>query len=108
MSDVTMTEFVAAQADGAFVVDVREPMEYRAGHVPGALLVPMRQVAEKAGELPQGEPVYVICASGNRSKSSTDQLRRMGFEAYSVAGGTSAWANAGREIVTGPFPTTQG
>ena len=102
--EVTQEEFSAAHAGGGAVVDVREPMEYRAGHVPGALLVPMRQVAEKAGELPQGEPVYVICASGNRSLQATDFLRQNGIEAYSVAGGTGAWVSAGREVVTGPDP----
>ena len=106
--EATQEQLAEAHAQGRTVIDVREPMEYRAGHVPGALLVPMRQVAEKVGELPQGEPVYVICATGSRSKASTEQLRRMGVEAYSVAGGTSAWASAGREIVTGPFPTAQG
>ena len=100
--EIDQDTFVAAHAEGRTVVDVREPMEYRAGHVPGAILMPMRQVAERASELPTDEPVYVICATGNRSQSMTELLRRAGVEAYSVMGGTSQWANAGREIVVGP------
>ena len=102
--EVSHADFVAAHAEGRTVVDVREPMEYRAGHVPGAILMPMRQVAERAGELPTDEPVYVICATGNRSQSMSQVLRRAGVEAYSVTGGTSQWSDEGREIVVGPMP----
>ncbi|NLW98102.1 MAG: thioredoxin [Actinomycetales bacterium] len=102
--EISADDFVTGHAEGRTVVDVREPMEYRAGHVPGAVLMPMRQVAERAGELPTDEPVYVICATGNRSQSMAQLLRRAGVEAYSVAGGTEVWAAAGREVVTGPYP----
>ena len=105
--EVDQSEFSAALAQGRTVVDVREPMEYRAGHVPGAILMPMRQVAERAAELPTDEPVYVICATGNRSQAMTQVLRRAGVEAYSVAGGTSQWADAGGELVVGPHARAQ-
>lgn len=91
-----------ALAVGARLIDVREPGEYREGHVPGAELVPLRTVPEKVGELPTDAPVYVICASGGRSMQATEFLRQSGVEAYSVAGGTSGWQRAGRETVTGP------
>lgn len=103
--EVEHAAFVEAHATGCTVVDVREPMEYRAGHVPGAILMPMRQVAERASELPTDAPVYVICQSGNRSIAMSKLLRRAGVEAYSVAGGTGQWAEEGREIVPGPYPT---
>lgn len=106
--DVDQAAFLTEHAAGRTVVDVREPMEYRAGHVPGAILMPMRQVAERADELPKGEPVYVICASGNRSQSMAQVFRRAGVEAYSVAGGTAAWADAGHDIVSGPYPHPAG
>lgn len=102
--EVTAEDFAAAHSDAATVIDVREPAEYRAGHVPGAELVPMRVVADRMGSLPSDRPVYVICATGNRSGAMTELLRRGGIEAYSVAGGTQAWAAAGRELVTGPYP----
>jgi len=105
--EVSQADFVTAHAEGRSVVDVREPMEYRAGHVPGAILMPMYQVADRASELPKGEPVYVICATGNRSQSMANVLRRAGVEAYSVMGGTTQWADEGREIVTGAFPRAE-
>lgn len=104
MREVTLETFAAAHAEGAFVVDVREPGEYVGGHVPGAVLVPMAQLPSRLDELPKGLPVYVICASGNRSLSMTSFLVRAGFDAYSVAGGTSGWARAGRPVVRGTRP----
>ncbi|MFZ1578851.1 MAG: thioredoxin domain-containing protein [Nostocoides sp.] len=100
--EVTQEEFSAAHAGGGAVVDVREPMEYRAGHVPGALKIPLGRLGEKLDEIPTSEPVYIICASGNRSLQAAEALRTQGIEAYSVAGGTSAWQQSGREIVVGP------
>jgi thioredoxin 1 len=105
--EATHDEFAAAHAEGATVIDVREPMEYRAGHVPGAILLPLGQLPQKLQEIPSGDPVFVICASGNRSLQATDFLRSNGIEAYSVCGGTGMWAANGREIVTGPFATAQ-
>lgn len=105
--EVQVDDLAAALEGGAPVIDVREPMEYRAGHVPGAELMPLRSVPEKVAEISTEGPVYVICASGNRSLQATEFLRRNGIEAYSVAGGTGAWSGSGREVVTGPFATAQ-
>ena len=101
MREVALAAFTAAHSDGAFVVDVREPGEYAGGHVPGATLVPMGQLPSRLPEIPKDKPIYVICASGNRSLSMTSLLVRAGHEAYSVAGGTEAWARAGHPIARG-------
>ncbi len=101
MVEISIEQFAAAHADGATVIDVREPMEYLDGHVPGAVLVPMGQLPSRTAELERSRPVYVICASGNRSSSMTAFLRHIGFDAHSVAGGTSAWTRSGRPVVTG-------
>ncbi len=89
---------------GATIVDVREPGEYLAGHVPGAMLVPMGQLPSRLHELDRNGPVHVVCASGNRSAAMTDFLRAAGFDAYSVAGGTSGWTASGRPLVAGHAP----
>lgn len=100
--EIDLSSFAAAHADGALVLDVREPVEYVEGHVPGAVLLPLAQVLARAAELPRGETVYVICASGNRSKSAADWLRSVGVDAVSVAGGTGGWRRQGRPVVLGP------
>ena len=101
MHEVPLAAFAAAHSDGAIVVDVREPGEYVGGHVPGATLVPMGQLPARLSELPKDRPIYVICASGNRSLAMTGLLMRAGHDAYSVTGGTGAWARAGHPLVLG-------
>ena len=83
---------------GAVVVDVREPTEFREGHLPGAVNIPMGQLTARLDEIDRARPVYVVCASGNRSSAMVDVLTAAGYEATNVAGGTSAWIRAGRQI----------
>lgn len=99
--EVTQEAFAAAWADGALVIDVREADEYAAGHVPGAHLMALRTVPARCGELPTDRPVFVICVSGNRSKTAADWMNSRGVDAYSVTGGTGAWARAGRPVAAG-------
>ena len=99
--EIDVERLERAGSDGATVVDVREPGEYVAGHVPGSALMPMGQLASRLGELDKARPVYVVCASGNRSAAMTHLLRASGYDAYSVAGGTTAWARSGRPVETG-------
>jgi rhodanese-related sulfurtransferase len=101
LPEVDLQSFAAAHADGAFVIDVREPFEYVNGHVPGAQLIPMGQLPHRVAELPTSETVYVICASGNRSLTVASWLQGRGIAAYSVAGGTGGWLAQGRPVVTG-------
>ena len=98
--EIDIEAFAAARPSGT-VVDVREHHEYAAGHVAGALPIPMGHLAGRVHELDPGRPVYVICATGNRSLAMTDLLRVRGFEAWSVSGGTSAWARSGRPVEGG-------
>jgi rhodanese-related sulfurtransferase len=99
--EVDLKTFGTARAAGALVVDVREPGEFRAGHVLGAKLMPLATMPARRGELPTDRPVYVICATGNRSLTAA-RWRAAGIEAYSVAGGTQGWTRMGRPVVTGP------
>lgn len=99
--EVHVSEAAAASRDGATVIDVREPWEYSAGHVPGAALLPLGSLSQRAGDLPRGRRIYVICASGNRSLVAADALVRAGFDAVSVAGGMAAWRSAGGPLVAG-------
>lgn len=83
------------------LVDVREPAEYAGGHVPGAVHIPMGQLSARMDEIDRDAPVFVICASGNRSAAMTDLLTGNGYDAVSVAGGTKGWVASGREVEEG-------
>lgn len=99
--EIDQDAFAARLAEGdVLVIDVREPREYGAGHVPGARNVPLSRLAAIAADLPRDRPVHVICQSGNRSARATEQLRAAGVDATDVAGGTTAWVRAGRPVET--------
>jgi rhodanese-related sulfurtransferase len=103
--EISIDELAAARAGGLIpLVDVRQPEEYEAAHVPGAKLIPLADVVARAGEIPTEGPVYVICQTGSRSQRAADYYRNLGIEAYNVGGGTKAWAEAGHEVAHGPFP----
>ena len=102
--EIDIDQFAEAVRGGAAIVDVREPGEYVADQVPGAVLIPMGQLPRRTAEFDRNAPVYVVCASGNCSATMTDFLRSAGFGAYSVGGGRSGWARSGRPVVGGHAP----
>jgi rhodanese-related sulfurtransferase len=102
--EVDIDQLAAASAEGAVVIDVRQPEEYVVGHVAGARLIPLGDVVSRLDEIPADEPVYVICQVGSRSLKAVQFLRASGYDATSVAGGTKAWVESGREVVRGPRP----
>ena len=106
LADMTHTVDIhtlsARHADGAFVLDVREPREYLAGHVPGSVLAPMSRITSALSGVPKDRTVHIICESGNRSRAMADLLERLGYEAVSVDGGYAAWTSGDRPVVAGP------
>jgi sulfur-carrier protein adenylyltransferase/sulfurtransferase len=73
-------------------VDVRQPKEYRQGHIPGARLLPVADLDEKLDVLAKGKPVLVYCAIGGRSKVAAHMLAGRGFEhVLNLSGGFKAW-----------------
>jgi rhodanese-related sulfurtransferase len=102
--EVDLDTFAMAHADGAVVLDVRNPDEYESGHVSGAVLVPLGELGDRQDDIPDGDPVYVICAMGGRSLQATKAMVDAGYNAVSVAGGTKGWIEQGRPVVTGMSP----
>jgi rhodanese-related sulfurtransferase len=84
---------------GVVVLDVREPEEWRAGHIDRALHVPIRELPARAGEVPSDRQVLVVCRVGARSASATAFLVSLGRNAVNLSGGMYAWASAGRGMV---------
>jgi len=93
--------------EGGWLLDVREPWEWTAGHVPTAKHIPLAQLNHRADEIPKDDTVYVICRSGARSARVTLALTGAGWQAVNVGGGMQDWAAAGRPIVSdsGAAPT---
>jgi sulfur-carrier protein adenylyltransferase/sulfurtransferase len=78
--------------DTYMLIDVRQPEEYQAGHLPGAQLIPLDAVPDRSSELDRTKPVFVYCAAGVRSRAAAAVLKRAGIpEVYSMAGGINAW-----------------
>ena len=75
---------------GATVVDVRTPDEFRGGAYPGALNIPLSDLARRCGEIPRGRPVILYCASGFRSATAQRVLRQAGFADVVNAGGLAS------------------
>ena len=101
LPEVTTEEAIAAAAAGTILVDVREQDEWNTVHATGARLVPLSELQQRVAELPEDSQFLVICQSGGRSARATAFLRREGFDAVNVAGGTSAWQAVGGPVVTG-------
>ncbi|MDQ1401061.1 MAG: hypothetical protein QOK20_2993 [Acidimicrobiaceae bacterium] len=99
--EVDLDTFATAHAAGAVVLDVRNPDEYESGHVSGAVLIPLGELGGRQDDIPDGDPVYVICAMGGRSLQATKAMVDAGYNAVSVAGGTKGWIEQGRPVVTG-------
>lgn len=91
--------------EDGYLLDVREQDEWDAGHAPEAVHVPMRQLGDRAGEIPRDREVFVICRSGHRSAQVTVALNQAGWLARNVEGGMKSWAEAGRPMEgTGDVP----
>jgi len=81
------------QRSSAVVIDVRSPEEYAAGHVEGAINIPLDALASGVGEIPKDAFVVTACGKGGgRSDSAAEQLRAMGYTSVRpLCGGTQAW-----------------
>ena len=76
------------------VLDVRQPEEFRQGHISGARLMPLNEIYKRMKELPKGREIVCICASGNRSGSASKVLAKAGYTVSNVRGGMLAWRRA--------------
>jgi rhodanese-related sulfurtransferase len=99
------TRLAAAGDAGLLLIDVREVDEYHSGHVPGARLVVLGTVPDNIDAFRGEGPAHVICRSGARSMRACEFLAGHGIDAVNIAGGTMAWQQSGRAVVTGDSPS---
>lgn len=78
--------------DGVRVIDVREPEEYAAGHIPGSELIPLGSILTESKNWDKSESILLVCRSGNRSRQAAELLTKAGFSRlYNLEGGVLAW-----------------
>ncbi len=92
---VTVAELPA----DAVLLDVREYDEWTAGHAPDAQHLPMSQLTSRVDEIPDTDPLYVVCRAGGRSARVVAYLAQQGHPAVNVDGGMQQWAAGGRPVV---------
>lgn len=96
---VEAAEAQRRQQAGGLVVDVREPEEWREGHVAGAQHIPLGSLAARLAELPRDQEILTMCRSGNRSAKAQSLLQAHGFaKVRNVSGGIIAWERAGLPV----------
>ncbi|GAB2497151.1 rhodanese-like domain-containing protein [Arenimonas alkanexedens] len=111
ITEIDAAELGALQARGVPVVDVREPGEFAAGHIPGASSIPRGVLEFEVDGHPavncerdpalahRDQPIVLYCRSGGRSALAAEALLRLGFsQPMSLAGGYLAWTEAGGEV----------
>ncbi|MFI6151128.1 rhodanese-like domain-containing protein [Kitasatospora sp. NPDC051170] len=101
MTTPLTVEQLHPRLDQLTLIDVRSPGEYAAGHIPGALNIPLDQLDRALPALlraaEHGE-IAVVCASGNRSGTACGRLEAAGITTFDLTGGTTAWSGSGRPL----------
>lgn len=99
---VSVQQAAELRDQGAFVLDVREPGDWTAGHIPGATLIPLSELQARLSEVPQDQTVLVYCRSGLSSAMGRDLLKAAGYaRVTSLSGGFTAWTAAGYDTAVG-------
>lgn len=100
---VAVSEFAAVVArPGIQIIDVRTPAEFDAGHIAGAVNIPVQDpaFAERVGELDPDAAYAVYCRSGSRSQPAVSAMKDAGLTTiYELSSGTNGWASAGQSLV---------
>lgn len=97
--EIDADEAERLQAGGATIVDVRNPDERAQMYITGSLHIPLPELAQRLGEVPEGRVLFA-CAKGGRSSVAAELLEQQTgrTDVSSIAGGTDGWAAAGKPI----------
>lgn len=90
-----------AEKSKPYLLDVRQPDEYRQGHISGAALIPLGELPRRTSELPRDREIICVCHSGNRSSAATRHLISAGFQAINLSGGMINWSRANLPVKKG-------
>ncbi len=95
---VTLVDLPQPLPEDLHVLDVREEVEWRYGHIEGATHIPLHQLPERVREVPE-QPTLVVCKVGGRSAQAVAYLSALGRDATNLEGGMLDWQAAGRPMV---------
>lgn len=102
-TDIYTAELQAKLREGAKLYDVREADEYREGHIPGAVNIPLSTLQGREDEIQT--PAVLVCLGGGRSAQAATHLANNGkSDLMNLVGGTGGWMREGREVVSGDQP----
>lgn len=92
--------------EGFTLIDVRNDDEWEAGHAPGAVHIPLDDLADRVDDIPEGD-IIVVCRKGGRSAAATDILSSHGIDAWDITDGMQGWAANGLPLASedGDIPT---
>lgn len=85
----------SVNAGEAVIFDVREDEERGAGRIPGSEHVPLGEIEDRTGDLPNEKEIILVCRSGNRSSLAAAALSEAGYRAANLEGGVKAWVEEG-------------
>lgn len=97
-AEIQPNEFREGSPGDAQLVDVRTGHEWEAGRIPDAIHIPLEDLSERAGEIDRERPVVFYCRGGNRSGMAVQAFSEAGYEASKLAGGITAWDEAGLPV----------
>lgn len=102
---VTIGELKGILPGGATLIDVREPDEYVAGHIPQAINIPLSAIQDSVQSFRDDNDVYLVCQSGNRSLRACEFLHDCDImNVVNVVGGTLGWIASGGVLAQGDQP----
>jgi NADPH-dependent 2,4-dienoyl-CoA reductase/sulfur reductase-like enzyme/rhodanese-related sulfurtransferase len=89
--DMPLGDWSRAQEPDHLLVDVREPHEFAAGHIGGAVNAPLSTLRERVESLPRDRPIWIYCAVGQRGYFAQRLLLQHGYDARNLSGGFATW-----------------
>ena len=102
IQEISVDQLAERLAEGARVIDVREPSEFEQARLGGSELIPLATVPQRVDTFRGEDPIYVICRSGGRSMQACMFLAEQGVDVVNVSGGLMAWIGSARDYVSGP------
>lgn len=104
ITEISVDEAGSAIRDSDLLIDVREPDEFRQGHLPGAVNIPRGMLEFKLSATPEYDArdlqLVVYCKTSGRGALAAQSLKQMGYHnVASIAGGFDAWVEAGKPVV---------